>query len=71
MSRLTVSTTMTVDAVIDVGEWYVSEGEHDRMARRQFEEAAAMLLGRKSYEGLAAYWSPLTGEWADLINPMP
>ena len=30
-----------------------------------------MLLGRKTYEGLAAYWSPLTGEWADLINPMP
>ena len=71
MNRLILSTTMTVDAVISVAEWYVSEGEHDRAAREQFEHAAAMLLGRKSYEGLAAYWSPETGEWADLINPMP
>jgi dihydrofolate reductase len=71
MNKLILSTTMTVDGVISVAEWYVSEGEHDRAARNQFHEAAAMLLGRKTYEGLAAYWSPLTGEWADLINPMP
>jgi dihydrofolate reductase len=62
---------MTVDAVISVAGWYVSEGEHDRAAREQFEQAEAMLLGRTTYEGLAAYWSPLTGPWADLINPMP
>jgi dihydrofolate reductase len=71
VNRLIVSTTMTVDAVISVSEWYVSEGEHDRVAREQFEQAEAMLLGRTTYEGLAAYWSPLTGPWADLINPMP
>ena len=71
MNRLILSTTMTVDGVISVSEWYVSEGEHDRAAREQFEQDAAMLLGRKTYEGLAAYWSPMTGEWADLINPMP
>jgi dihydrofolate reductase len=71
VNRLILSTTMTVDGVISVAEWYVSEGEHDRAAREQFEQAGAMLLGRKTYEGLAAYWSPLTGEWADLINPMP
>jgi dihydrofolate reductase len=71
VNRLIVSTTMTVDAVISVSEWYVSEGEHDRAAREQFEQAEAMLLGRTTYEGLAAYWSPLTGPWADLINPMP
>ena len=71
MNKLIVTTTMTVDAVTSVAEWYVSEGEHDRAAREQFEQAAAMLLGRATYEGLAAYWSPLTGEWADLINPMP
>jgi dihydrofolate reductase len=65
------STTMTVDAVIEVAGWFVSEGEHDRAAREQFEHGQAMLLGRKTYEGLAAYWSPLTGEWADLLNPLP
>jgi dihydrofolate reductase len=71
VNKLIVSTTMTVDGVISVGEWYVSEGEHDRAAREQFEQVEAMLLGRTTYEGLAAHWSPLTGEWADLINPMP
>jgi hypothetical protein len=28
-----------------------------------------VLLGRKTDEGLAAYWSPLKDEWANLINP--
>jgi dihydrofolate reductase len=71
VNRLSLSTTMTVDGVISVAEWYVSEGEHDRAAREQFEQAAAMLLGRKTYEGLAAFWSAQTGPWADLLNPMP
>jgi hypothetical protein len=39
MNRLILSTTMTVDAVISVTEWYVSEGEHDRAAREQFEQS--------------------------------
>jgi dihydrofolate reductase len=71
MSRLILSTTMTVDGVISVSEWYVSEGEHDRAAREQFEQAAAMVLGRKTYEGLAAFWSSQRGPWADMLNPMP
>jgi dihydrofolate reductase len=71
MNRLILSTTMTVDGLISVSDWYVSEGEHDRAAREQFVESAAMLLGRKTYEGLAAFWSSQTGPWADLINPMP
>ncbi len=71
MSRLIVSTAMTVDAVISVSDWYVSEGEHDAAGRAQFEQSEAMLLGRTTYEGLAAYWAPITGAWADLINPMP
>lgn len=71
MNRLIPSTTMTVDGVVSPAEWYVSEGEHNRAAREQFEHAAAMLLGRKTYEGLAAFWSPTTGEWADVLNPMP
>jgi len=71
VTRLIVSTAMTVDAVISVSDWYVSEGGHDPAGRAQFEQSEAVLLGRKTYEGLAAYWSPITGEWADLINPMP
>ncbi len=29
------------------------------------------MLGRKTYEGLAAYWPEQTGKWADMVNPMP
>ena len=71
MGRLIVSTQMTVDGVIDVGEWYVAEGEHDRAGKDQLVHASAVLLGRKTYEGLAAYWSPLKNDWANLINPKP
>jgi dihydrofolate reductase len=71
MGRLIVSTQMTVDGVIDVGEWYVADGEHDRAGKDQLAQASAVLLGRKSYEGLAAYWSTLKDDWANLINPKP
>jgi dihydrofolate reductase len=71
MSRLINTTTMTADAVTDVSEWYVAEGQHDRAAREQFVGAAGMLLGRKTYEGLAGFWPQQTGEWADLLNPLP
>jgi dihydrofolate reductase len=71
VSRLILSTTMTVDGVISVAEWYVSEGEHDAAARAQFENDAAMLMGRKTYEGLAAYWPTQAGPLGDLLNPMP
>jgi dihydrofolate reductase len=71
VSRLINTTTMTVDGVTDVGPWYVVEGEHDRAARRQVEGAAGMVLGRKTYEGLAGFWPTQTGEWADLLNPLP
>ena len=71
MSRLINTTTMTVDGVTDVGEWYVSEGEHDRAAREQFVGAAGMVVGRTTFEGLAAYWTQQTGEWAARLNALP
>jgi dihydrofolate reductase len=70
MGRLISTTTMTVDAVIDVAGWYVSEGGHDQAAREQFVGAPGVVLGRKTYEGLAGYWPEQTGVWADLLNPM-
>jgi dihydrofolate reductase len=71
MSRLIITTATTVDGVIDGFEWYVSEGGHDQAGRDQFDGAGAMLLGRKTYEGLAGYWPAQEGPWADLINPLP
>ena len=71
MGRLMISIASTADGVIDGFEWYVSEGGHDQASRDQFIEAEAMLLGRKTYEGLAEYWPTQEGPWADVINPMP
>jgi dihydrofolate reductase len=66
-----ISTAMTIDGVIDVTDWYVAEGEHGPAAFAMYDGVDAMLMGRKTYEGLASYWAPLGGEWADLLNPLP
>ena len=71
MSRLIITTAITADGVIDGFEWYVSEGGHDRAGLDQFNHAGAILLGRKTYEGLAAFWPTQEGPWADKLNPMP
>jgi dihydrofolate reductase len=71
MATLIVSTAITVDGVMSVEEWFVSDGGHDRAGRELFARASAVLLGRRNYEGLAAYWSQETGEWADALNPLP
>jgi dihydrofolate reductase len=72
MARLINTTSMTVDGVIDVGDWFVAVGDHDDAARSLFEtDDAAMLVGRKSFEGFAGYWPSATGPWADILNPMP
>jgi dihydrofolate reductase len=71
VGRLICTTTMTVDAVTDVGDWFVSEGEHDRVSKEQFAPGTALLIGRTTFEGLAGYWTQQEGEWADLLNPMP
>ncbi|HEY7488386.1 MAG TPA: dihydrofolate reductase family protein [Streptosporangiaceae bacterium] len=74
MGRLIISTQMTVDAVIEVGDWFVGEGEHE--AHGSFDQlfaADAMLLGRRTYEGLASVWPTMTDPngFADRVNAMP
>jgi hypothetical protein len=54
MSRLINITTLTVDGLTDVSDWYVPEGGHDEAARDQWKNAAGMLVGRKTYEGRKA-----------------
>jgi hypothetical protein len=41
VGRLIISTSMTVDGVMSVEEWYVPEGEHDRAGMEQLEHAGA------------------------------
>lgn len=71
MSKLIISIASTVDGVIDGFEWFVSEGEHAEASLEQFRGAGAMLLGRKTYEGLAGFWPTQEGPWADMLNPLP
>ena len=71
MGTLKISTAMTVDGVIEVADWFVPEGEHMQASFATLASADALLMGRKTYEGLAAYWPAQEGEWAELLNPMP
>jgi hypothetical protein len=42
VNRLILNTTMTVDGVISVAEWYVAGGAHDRAARA-FDSGVTLL----------------------------
>jgi dihydrofolate reductase len=71
MGQLIITIASTIDGVIDGFEWFVAEGDHDQAGFDQFDEAAAMLLGRKTYEGLAGFWPTQEGPWADMLNALP
>lgn len=72
MGRLIISTQMTVDGLIEVGDWFQPHDDFDSGFDQLFA-ADAMLLGRKTYEGLAGYWPTATDDngFADRVNSMP
>ena len=71
MGNLIASTQATVDGVIDpVADWVIPEGDHGEYSFERQSQAGGMVLGRKTYEGLAGYWPSESGKWADMINPM-
>lgn len=72
MGRLIATTQATVDGVIDpVGEWVQPDGDHGEYSFERQARSAGLVLGRKTYEGLAGYWPSKTGKWADMVNAMP
>src|SRR6478735_4451848 len=71
MGKLVNNTSMTVDGLCDVGEWFVGEGDHDVAGVEQLAAAAGFVTGRKCYEGFLGFWPSATGPWADVLNPMP
>jgi dihydrofolate reductase len=72
MGRLIASTQATVDGVIDpVAEWVRPDGEHGEYSFERQARSAGLVLGRKTYEGLAGYWSDKTGHWAEMVNALP
>jgi dihydrofolate reductase len=56
--------------------WLVLDADSNQVSLEQFLVADAMVLGRKTYEGLAAVWpqladDPAMGVFADRLNSMP
>ncbi len=72
MGKLIASTQATLDGVIDpVGEWVQPDGDHGVYSFERQAKSGGMVLGRKTYEGLAGYWPDKSGKWADMVNAMP
>ncbi len=83
MSRIVVSQYMSLDGVIEdpvgmensgLGDWIgpFSRGPAgDRFKDAEVLDAAAVLLGRRTYDGFAAVWPTLKGDVADRMNALP
>jgi dihydrofolate reductase len=79
MARLVLNNAMSVNGAFEApspDEWLVLDSDSNNVSLEQFLVADAMLLGRKTYEGLAAVWpllvgDPTLGTFADRLNSMP
>lgn len=83
MGRIVVNEFVSLDGVIEApggGEEYRHGGwsfeidrgpEGDRFKLDETLGAEALLLGRVTYEGFAAAWPTMEGEFADKFNTMP
>jgi dihydrofolate reductase len=83
MGKIVVSDNVTLDGVIQdpagdegfrVGGWVGLIKDRPELGKLALDEALgseALLLGRRSYEWLAARWPSRTGELADRLNSMP
>jgi dihydrofolate reductase len=83
MGKIVMSEFVTLDGVIQdpagnegfrMGGWVGRVGdreETDKVVLDQALSAEALLLGRRSYEFLAALWPSRSGELADRLNSLP
>ena len=85
MGKIVMSEFVTLDGVIQdpagnegfrVGGWVGRVGDKgregsDEVVLDQALRAEALLLGRRSYEFLAALWPSRSGELADRLNSLP
>jgi dihydrofolate reductase len=83
MGKIVVSDNVTLDGVIQdpagdegfrVGGWVglIKNGPQlNKLALDEAVDAAAWLLGRRSYEWFAARWPSRSGELADRLNSLP
>jgi dihydrofolate reductase len=83
MGRIVVTEFISVDGVIEdpggaedfkYGGWsfeFDRGEEGDRFKLDETNDSAALLLGRRTYEGFADAWPSREGEFADKFNSMP
>jgi dihydrofolate reductase len=83
MGRIVVTEFVSLDGVIEApggGEdfkhagWTFEINRGEEGDKYKLDEALgsdALLLGRRTYEGFAAAWPSMTGEFADKFNTMP
>lgn len=78
MRKVVVWNLMTLDGYfegpkpweIDYHE-YVWGPELERFSLDQAKEVDTLLFGRRTYEGMAAYWSKAAGDIAEFMNSVP
>jgi dihydrofolate reductase len=83
MGRIVATEFVSLDGVMEApggGESYKHQGwtfeidrgpEGDRFKLEETMQAEGLLLGRTTYEGFAAAWPSMEGEFADKFNGMP
>jgi dihydrofolate reductase len=83
MGKIVVSENVTLDGVVQdpagdegfkVGGWIGAIKDRPQLNKLALDEAlgaAALLLGRRSYEWFAARWPSRSGELADRLNSLP
>ncbi|MDQ1495955.1 MAG: hypothetical protein QOG69_2438 [Actinomycetota bacterium] len=83
MGRIVVTEFMSLDGVIEApggddnfvrGAWTFEFDRGDEGNQFKVDEtmnSAALLLGRRTYDGFAAAWPEREGEFADRFNAMP
>lgn len=76
MRKIIVSMHITLDGLItgpnQEMDWVLPGIEETQPDVEAFLRSVdTMLLGRVTYEGLAAYWSPMSGGFADWMNQTP
>src|SRR5262245_20042713 len=83
MGRIVISDNVTLDGVVQdpagdegfrVGGWVGPIKDRPELGKLALDEALradALLLGRRTYEWLAARWPSRSGDLADRLNTMP
>ncbi|WP_301175803.1 dihydrofolate reductase family protein [Actinomadura geliboluensis] len=81
MGRLIINVAMTVNGAFEAPAaepqgWLVTDPDSMQSGREMWEAADAMVLGRKTYEGLSVVWPQLAevpgfGAYAARMNGMP